>query len=645
MLFDAPGVPPTSIGPTVSTPQSAPGNAVNSETISIAALVLGMLLTALVSIGGFTVLAQRRLRSLGMLESLGATDKHVGLVVRTNGVVVGAVGAVAGAVVGLVGWLAYRPSLEQSAHHVIGVLALPWLVVALAMVLAVVATYLAASRPARSITKVPIVAALSGRPAAPRQIHRSAIPGIVCFVIAFVLLGSAGSGNGASPRTPELVLGIVVLIPGVILLSPFCLSVMARLGRQAPIAVRLPLRDLARYRARSGSALAAISLGILIAVIISLVSAARYANVLDYAGPNLASNQISVYTPNGSYGPHGPGTDAGSSVTVAQLRSMETAADTIASSLGSHEVVQLQTTSSSLNHDAPGRNWSGPVFVATPQLLRAFGIKASEIQPNADILTMRPGLSGTSEMQLTYGTGGGGQIPIGPGGAGGRRQGPGTGTTAASCTEKNGCLSDPVIQEMSQLPSGTSAPNTVITEHAVHALGLQTIVSGWLIESPNPPTAAQITNARQTAAATSMTIETKNSAPSSSEIIDWATVFGIVLALGVLAMSVGLIRSETAGDLRILAATGASSLTRRTLTAVTAGALGLLGAVLGTVAGYIGVIGYVRGSAQNGGIAALGAVPVDNLLLILVGMPLVAAAVGWLVAGRLPSGMARQPME
>lgn len=63
------------------------------------------------------------------------------------------------------------------------------------------------------------------------------------------------------------------------------------------------------------------------------------------------------------------------------------------------------------------------------------------------------------------------------------------------------------------------------------------------------------------------------------------------------------------------------------------------------MAGYIGVIGYVRGSAQNGGIAALGAVPVDNLLLILVGMPLVAAAVGWLVAGRLPSGMARQPME
>lgn len=636
VLFDAPGVSPHSIGPGVLTPQSVAGNALNPETISIAGLVLGMLLIALVSIGGFTVLAQRRLRSLGMLEALGATDKNVGLVVRANGGVVGLVGAVVGAVVGLVVWLAYRPSLEQSAHHMIGMFALPWLVIVLAMVLAVVATYFAASRPARSIARIPIVAALSGRPAPPRQIHRSAIPGIVCFVVAFLLLGYAGAGSGARPRTPELALGIVALIPGVILLSPFCLSVMARLGQRAPIAIRLPLRDLARYRARSGSALAAISLGILIAVIISLVSAARYSNVLDYAGPNLASNQINLYTPNGPYGQENLGPTQSGPSSASQLIRMRKTADAIAASLGSHDVVELETTSASLNHNAPGRNWSGPIYVATPQLLRSFGIKASEVDPNADILTMRPGLSGTSEMQLTYDSGGG--VSAGPG------QGPGRGTSA-SCTAKNGCFPNPVIEEVGALPSGTSAPNTVITEHAVHALGLQATIAGWLIESPSPPTAAQITNARQTATTANLTIETKNSAPSSSQIIDWATVFGIGLALGILAMSVGLIRSETAGDLRILAATGASSRTRRTLTAVTAGALGLLGAVLGTVAGYIGVIGYIRSNAENGGIAALGAVPVGNLLLILVGMPLIAAAVGWLLAGRQPSAMTHQLLE
>jgi putative ABC transport system permease protein len=81
------------------------------------------------------------------------------------------------------------------------------------------------------------------------------------------------------------------------------------------------------------------------------------------------------------------------------------------------------------------------------------------------------------------------------------------------------------------------------------------------------------------------------------------------------------------------------------LTAATAGALGFLGAVLGTSAAYIGVIGLLRGSSVRGGVAALGDVPVANLLVILVGLPLVATVAGWLLAGRQPAGLARQPIE
>lgn len=246
ILFDGPAPKQVSSGEVIQNIHFVTTNGINPETISIAGLILGMMLIALVSIGGFTVLAQRRLRSIGMLESLGATDRHVRLVVRANGVIVGVVGAVAGALVAVAVWLAYRPSLEQSSHHEIGVLALPWLVVILAMVLAIAATYFGASRPARSITKVPIVSALSGRPAPPRQVHRTAIPGAVFFIVAFVLLGYAGGGSSQDPRLPELAFGLMLLIPGIILLAPFCLTALARLGRGAPIAVRLSLRDLAR---------------------------------------------------------------------------------------------------------------------------------------------------------------------------------------------------------------------------------------------------------------------------------------------------------------------------------------------------------------------------------------------------------------
>src|ERR1035438_3939122 len=49
-------------------------------------------------------------------------------------------------------------------------------------------------------------------------------------------------------------------------------------------------------------------------------------------------------------------------------------------------ILPLDTASGSLNHAGPGRNWTGQIYVATPSLLRAFGIKASQIDSDADLL-------------------------------------------------------------------------------------------------------------------------------------------------------------------------------------------------------------------------------------------------------------------
>jgi putative ABC transport system permease protein len=643
VLFNAPGLAPDklgALGPYVQTRhEAAASNPLNPETIVLALATVGMLLIALVAVGGFTVLAQRRLRSLGMLGALGATDRNIRLVVRANGVLVGVAGALAGTILGLAGWLAYRPRLESSAHHLIGVFQLPWIVIGPAIAIAVVATYFAAARPARAVTRIPLVAALSGRPAPPKQVHRSALPGVVLFVVAAALLSFSGKSNGNGGGALELVGGIVLLIVAIILLAPFCLVVLASFGRSAPIAVRLALRDLARYRARSGSALSAISLGVFIAALVCVLTAQRYGNVLDYAGPNLAPNQVVVYTADSGRGQggqgSGPGDQSGTPAPAISIQAQAAVASSIARALGSDSVTELDQAGASLQHAAAGRSWSGPVYVATPQLLAAFGIKASEVSPQADVLTMRPGLSGLSKMQLVYGG-----YYQGRGGPGG---GQGAGPDSFPCPAAT-CLANPVIQEAGALPSGTSAPNTVLTEHAVRTLGLHASAAGWLIQAPHDPTAAQITAARSTAAAAGMTIETKSSTPSSAEILDYATVFGIVLALGILAMTIGLIRSETARDLRTLTAAGASSMTRRELTAATAFSLALGGAVLGTVAAYVAAVGYAWANPLDG-LSELSAVPSGNLLVILVGMPIAAAVVGWLMAGREPSAIGRQPLE
>ena len=105
-------------------------------------------------------------------------------------------------------------------------------------------------------------------------------------------------------------------------------------------------------------------------------------------------------------------------------------------------------------------------------------------------------------------------------------------------------------------------------------------------------------------------------------------------------MTVGLIRSETANDLRTLAATGASSTTRRTITGATAGTLALLGGVLATGGAYLALLAWHRSDLRP-----LSNVPVVDVLIVVIGLPLIASLGGWLLAGREPPAMARQPLE
>jgi len=235
---------------------------------------------------------------------------------------------------------------------------------------------------------------------------------------------------------------------------------------------------------------------------------------------------------------------------------------------------------------------------------------------------MRPALSTTQHMQL-WNT---------------RKVPPDTPCLPGSCVDS------PPIQEIGALPSGTSAPNTVITEHAMREYTFTATTAGWLIQAPAGLTVTQITSARQTAVTAGASIETINNIPSFTRITAVATIFGTVLALGILAMSIGLLRSETASDLRTLAATGASGTARRTLTAATAGALALTGAVVGTAAGYLAAIGFFR-TNQLDQLSELASVPVAELVWILVGMPLIAVAMSWLLAGREPGAIAGQPLE
>jgi putative ABC transport system permease protein len=104
-------------------------------------------------------------------------------------------------------------------------------------------------------------------------------------------------------------------------------------------------------------------------------------------------------------------------------------------------------------------------------------------------------------------------------------------------------------------------------------------------------------------------------------------------------MTVGLIRSETAGELRTLTATGASGRTRRTLNAVTAGALGLLAGLLGTAGAYLALIAWYWRDRSY-----LGHPPYLDLAVLIFGLTAAALIGGWLF-GRTPATISRAPLE
>ena len=249
-----------------------------------------LLLATLVAAAGFAVIAQRRLRQLGALAAIGATEKHLRLVLLTNGAVVGAIGALVGAILGLAIWLALVPTLEPAVGHRIDPLSLPWALLAAIVFVAVLGATAAAWWPGRAVARIPVTLALSARPPRPRATHHSTI-------VAAVLIAAGIGALALSNRDSDalIVAGILATILGTLLLGPLAIRLFARAAGHTPIAPRLALRDLARYQARSGAALAAITLALGIAAAVVIVAAAEEKKSAAEA-PNLSNRQIRVYT-------------------------------------------------------------------------------------------------------------------------------------------------------------------------------------------------------------------------------------------------------------------------------------------------------------------------------------------------------------
>jgi putative ABC transport system permease protein len=601
------------------------GSELRGNDVSGAARTLAMfsvatvfvLLASLVAAAGFAVVAQRRLRQLAMLAATGATQKHLRLVLLTNGALVGTIAALVGTIAGVALWAGFVPTLESAVDHRLDRLGLPWGLIAMTVLLALLGATAAAWWPARTVARLPVMLALSGRPPRPRPARHSAV--------AAAALIAAGMGSLAlsnRDRSLLIVVGLLATILGSLLLGPLAIRTLSSVAGRIPIAPRLALRDLARYQARSGAALAAVTLALGIAAAIVVVASAEEAKAAgEPAG--VSDRQIRVYL--------GP-SEAHDLIPVdapAQIDQLTTGARQVASQLDQgtmlplRKVVEPAATPTvmgesrllptvELTTTENGRIFTpqSQLYVATPAVLRYLGIDPATIEPSADFLLDRS----VAANQLT--------IPVS------QRELPVTNVQR--------------IEVGRHLFGGDSGqkPANFITPDGLRRHGWKQVPGGWLVESSQPLTSDEIADARERAAEAGLRIEVQRRESALPTLMAIATAAGAILALAILALTVGLIRSESAGDLRVLTATGATPRIRRTLTAATAGALALLGALLGVAGAYVVLL-----ALYHDDLGYLSDVPVMYLGLAALGVPLAAAASGWLLAGREPPAIARTVIE
>jgi putative ABC transport system permease protein len=598
--------PPSGASVTVA---SRPGNIDVLATIGVLVVsTLALALAAMVAAAGFVVLAHRRLRQLGMLAAIGATGRNLRLVMQANGWLVGAVAAMVGAALGVSIWLLTVPLLEKLTAHRIDPFQFPWWLLVSTAVLSVVTAAAAAWLPAREVSRISTVEALSGRPPRPKPRGLStsrAVPLLIGGVLSLVVAGNPTEGW---IHVLLIVVGAIAIILGLVAIGPSTIGLMEHLLRRSHVAVRLAGRDLARHRSRSGAALGAISLALGLAVAIVLgTSVALFSSAEE---GNLGENQLIVRV--GEIPPSGdvvPIPDRSTS----EIAALDAQVDELAASLGGAGITPVDVAVAAdfdgfgglpavvLTEEVePGLNRILTfVYVANEAILDSYGIDPATIPNDVEVLTVERGTLFFEPMRPE------------------------------------------LVQDYQSLKPGyTSLPGSFITPEALAERDWEHARAMWLLETAGPITEEQVMEVSQMAASSGITVEARSDQADLRTLRTVATAGGIAVALGVLAMTVGLLRSEAARELRTLTATGAPRSIRRTLSAATTAILALLGALLGTAAAYVGFI-----AGYSGDLLALTPIPFLHVSFIVIGLPLLAAGLAWLFAGREPVSLARSVIE
>jgi putative ABC transport system permease protein len=601
---------------------------VGGDSTSFTILILGSLAlveSALIASAAFAVSIRRRQRELGLLAATGATPRQLAGTVVIEGTLLGMLACIGGVAIGLAGAFGLSPFLDDLTQR-----RNPPVVIDLAgvvgpVVVGLVAAMIAASVPARTVARVPVLLALSGRRPPQSSARRTLTFGLIAVSLAaaMTVIGATVRDAGSDTWSVLLLIGGAVLSTlGFGACAPWLLERLERLAARLPLADRIAFRDTARSRSRSSPIVTAILAGCAAAIALGAWQTSRDAENVAGWVPVLYPDQLVL---SGSE-PSAAGkslVDDGSAVAGVRIPQYWLGDESVAIRFelpdardADGELVNVLDQCGNCNPGAfmsPEVNLISP---ATPEILAMAHAESasSELRQGRAVVLTTPRFETAATMKIT--------IFEDP----------------AEAVVPSKTLTIPVTVLKVAVP-GAILPGAFLPDATIRELGLVATEDDgpygtypFVVRYDHPVTQADLAHAEEVASRFPDTFAETLNAPIRPGAEFRIVIISLVLlfAVSVTGIAISLGEAESRPEQRSLLAIGADPRLRRRIAAARAAVLALLAGILAVPAGLLPIWGIF---ASRGSVLA---VPTIEIVAAVVVLPLLAVLSSFLLSRPIP---------
>ncbi len=611
----------------IQTRQGSGIQMVGGDSTSGTILILGSLAlveSALIASAAFAVSIRRRQRELGLLAATGATPRQLAGTVVMAGALLGLLACLAGVVIGLGGAFGLSPFLDDLTHRRNPPIVLDMVVVVGPILVGLLAAMIAAIVPARTVSRVPVLLALSGRRPPQSPARRTLWFGLVAVGLAAAMTVAGATIRNAGSDT----ISILLLVAGAVLstlgfgaCAPWLLERLERLAARLPLAGRIAFRDTARSRSRSSPIVTAILAGCAAAIALGAWQASRDAENISGWVPVLYPDQL-VFTGSEPSAAGKALVEEGSAVAGVRIPQYVPEDETIGIRFelpdardADGELVNLLDECGNCNPGAfmsPEVNLISP---ATPEILamaHAESASGALRQGRAVVLT-NPRVASATTMEILVFEDPTQEVP-------------------------SKTLTIPVTVLQVPVP-GAILPGAFLPDATIRELGLvETEDDGpygtypYVVRYDHPVTEADLAHAREVASRYPETFAETLNAPErpGAEFRILIMALALLFAVSVTGIAIALGEAESRPEQRSLLAIGADPRLRRRIAASRAAVLALLAGILAVPAGLLPIWGIFasRGSPL--------AVPTIEIVGAVLALPLLAVISAFLLSRPIP---------